>query len=171
MFSSRKLIIWTICFLGCFSLNFGCEKDVGAGPVAPDFSLPDLSGKLCTLSAYKGNVVVLDFWATWCPPCRMSLPEMVELQKKFKDKGLVILGVSLDDPRQANDKYLLAFKEKFGINYTILRYDGKVIRDYFGFKSPVIPTIFVIDREGKIRNKHEGYRPGAVEKSLQGVFE
>ena len=171
MDSKRKLIIWTVCFLACFFLDFGCKKDVGAGPVAPDFSLSDLSGKVHTLSKYKGNVVILDFWATWCPPCRMSIPELVKLQEKFKDKGLVILGVSMDDPWQTTNKYLQAFKEKFKINYATLRYDQKVIRDYFGYKSPVIPTMFIIDREGRIRDKHEGYRPGAIEKSLRGVLE
>ncbi|MBW1785450.1 MAG: TlpA family protein disulfide reductase [Deltaproteobacteria bacterium] len=68
-------------------LQLSCQADVGAGPPAPDFSLQDLSGNDHSLPKYSGKVVLLDFWATWCPPCRMAIPELVSLQKKYADRG------------------------------------------------------------------------------------
>lgn len=170
MNSKRKLTIWTVSFLAFFLLNFGCQEEVGAGPLAPDFTLKDLSGNMRTLSRYRGQVVIVDFWATWCPPCRMFIPELVKLQEKYRDKGLIILAISIDDPQRASDKYVQAFSKKFKINYTILRYNYKAIQDYFGNTSPSVPTIFVIDKEGKIRDKVVGYRPGVLEKSLVGLL-
>lgn len=153
-----------------FLFCFGCQKEVGAGPKAPDFSLPDLSGKTVTLKQYRGSVVVLDFWATWCPPCRASIPELVKLQEKYKDKGLVILGITTDDKGKVNNAYLQSFCEKFKINYSILRYDIKVIQDYFGNQAPALPTMYVIDREGQVRDKFEGFSDDALKNSLERLF-
>ncbi|UCF56343.1 MAG: TlpA family protein disulfide reductase, partial [Deltaproteobacteria bacterium] len=83
---------------------------------------------------------------------------------------VVILGISMDDPQTFSDKYLLEFKEKFKINYTILRADKKVAMDYFGTGNMAIPTLFVINKEGKIVDKHMGYLPGAVEESLKKLL-
>jgi cytochrome c biogenesis protein CcmG/thiol:disulfide interchange protein DsbE len=151
-------------------LCFGCAKKENPGDVAPDFSLEDLSGNTVTLTASKGNIVLLDFWATWCPPCRMSIPELVELQKKYGDQGLVIMGISLDDPEEVSNGDLLDFKKQLHINYKILRADWKVMEDYFGSGSTSIPTLFLIDRTGKIVEKHVGFRPGMVEESLKELF-
>ena len=163
--------IWTVTFVTCFLLYFGCRSEVGAGPIAPDFTLSDLSGEMTTLSKHRGSVVLLDFWATWCPPCRMSIPELVKLKKKYEGKGVVILGISLDDPHQFSNEHLRAFKKKFRINYTILRYSKKVVRSYFPMKAYSIPTMFIIDKEGKIRDKLVGFKPGELEKSLKSVLE
>jgi cytochrome c biogenesis protein CcmG/thiol:disulfide interchange protein DsbE len=170
MHSKLKLTVVLVSFLAFFLFSLGCREKVSAGPTAPDFSLPDLSGNMTSLAQYRGSVVLLDFWATWCPPCKMSIPELVKLQKKYREKGLVILGISLDDPGRASDKYLRAFKEKYSINYTILRFNRQVVLDYFGFEAPAIPTMFLIDREGKIRGKFVGFMPGALEKALEGVL-
>ena len=139
--------------------------------MAPEFSLPDLSGQMISLEEHRGSVVILDFWATWCPPCRMSIPELVKLQEKYGETGLVILGLSMDNPRQVTDEKLQAFKEKNNINYIILRANEKVIKNYFKTTSVSIPTMFVIDRKGKIRDKLVGFKPNAVEKSLNEVIE
>lgn len=152
-------------------LNMGCQSKVDALQDAPDFSLKDVNGKDIALSQFKGRIVVLDFWATWCPPCRMSIPELVGLQKEFRDQGLVIIGVSLDDPAQASDLFLRAFMEKFDMNYRVLRYDMKIMKDYFGTETPAIPTLFVIDHEGKIRKKIVGYRHGALKKSIEALLQ
>jgi len=136
---------------------------------APDFTLEDLSGKNVSLSKYKGNVVVLDFWATWCQPCRTSIPELVKLQDTYRDKGLIILGVSMDSADTKN-AYLSAFKEKYKINYAILRVDDKTIKKYFGDNEFSIPTLFIVNREGMVVDMHPGYLPGAVEKSLKTIF-
>jgi len=159
-----------LAFLVIICVFLGCNNDVKARPSAPDFSLYDLSGNKVSLKDYRGDVVLLDFWATWCPPCRRSIPELVDINNRYRDRGLVILGISVDDPRQANNRYLSAFKEKFGMNYMILRSDRKVTMDYFGTENFSIPTLFVVNREGKIVNKYEGFSPGAVERSMKKMF-
>jgi len=151
-------------------LFFGCEKDADTKEVkAPDFTLEDLSGKDVSLSQYAGNVVILDFWATWCPPCRMSIPELVKLQDTYRDNGLVVLGVSVDSSDTKN-AYLSSFKEEYKMNYTILRADDKTTRKYFGDSEFGIPTLFIINREGMVVDMHSGYSPGAVEKSLKKIL-
>lgn len=101
----------------------------------------------------------------------MSIPELVRLQEKYKDRGLVILGVSLDDPTEFTNEYIQAFQNKFNINYRILRFNMQVLKDYFGYETPTIPTMFVIDREGKVREKIVGFVPNAVEKSVAELLE
>ncbi|MGE5841353.1 MAG: TlpA family protein disulfide reductase [Deltaproteobacteria bacterium] len=140
-----------------------------AGP-APNFTLEDISGKPISLSDVKGKVVIVDFWATWCGPCLMSIPELVDLQEKYKGKGLVVVGISVDDDKVSKGE-LVAFKNKMRINYPILRANDKVYVDYFGRTSGFsIPTLFVIDREGKVRERVVGFRPGVVEKSVQSLL-
>lgn len=164
--AKRKMRRYSAFLLVFVLMQMGCQNEVGAGPAAPDFSLKDLAGETRALSHYSGKIVLLDFWATWCPPCRVAIPELVSLQKKYADKGLVILGISVDDPATATKTYLREFKNKFLINYTILRVDEKVMGDYFGNQSPAIPTFFLIDRNGRIHQKFVGFEPGAIEKSL-----
>jgi peroxiredoxin len=160
-------------FLSCFAvlvLCIGCTKPDDPGKAAPDFSLEDLSGNTVSLSTSKGHVVLLDFWATWCAPCLMSIPELVDLQKKYRDQGLEVIGISLDDPGEISNGDLLDFKKRLKINYKILRADWRVVEDYFGSESTSIPTLFVIDREGRIVEKHIGFSPGLLEKSLKDLF-
>jgi peroxiredoxin len=101
----------------------------------------------------------------------MSIPELVKLQDKYRDEGLEILGISLDDPQDELSRYLKEFKEKYKINYRILRFNNKVMQDYFGMESPAIPTMFVIDRDGKIREKIVGFDPKALNRSLARLLE
>jgi cytochrome c biogenesis protein CcmG, thiol:disulfide interchange protein DsbE len=167
----RKVVMYalaaaiaTACLMG------GCQKDVDALQTAPDFTLKDLGGQTLSLVEFRGRIVVLDFWATWCPPCRMSIPELVKLQKEFNDQGLVIVGISLDDPAMVTNAFLRAFKRKFKMNYSVLRYRPQIIKDYFGTDRPAIPTMFVIDPEGRVREKLIGYRPGALRKSIKALI-
>ena len=171
MFSNWKLSICILSLLILCGFNLGCQKEADAGPMAPDFSLSDLSGNEISLKQYRGRVVLLDFWATWCAPCRMSIPELTRLHEKYKDMGLVILGISIDDPGQAPDKHLRAFKEALKIDYRILRFNKEVLRDYFSNERIGIPTMFVIDREGMIRDKIVGLNPGGLKKSLVELLE
>ena len=120
-----------------------------------------------SLAAFKGKVVLVDFWATWCPPCQKSIPELVDLQRKYQNTGLIVLGISMDHPDQTNDNALREFKNRHRINYRIARATGEVALNYFGSGEMPIPTMFVINREGRIVAKHVGYRPGVLEKSLK----
>ena len=149
---------------------FGCGSKKESNQKAPDFSLQDLEGNTFTLSQHRGKIILLDFWATWCQPCRMAIPGLVDLQRKYKGQGLMIVGVSVDDPQQANNRYLAAFKEKFKMNYTILRADTQVTSQYFGSGQMSIPTMYIINRDGDIVDKHVGFAPGAVAKSVKEML-
>lgn len=123
---------------------------------SPAWELKDVNGKTVKFSDFSGKVVVLDFWATWCGPCRMEIPGFIELQKQYADKGLVIVGVSLD---QDGASAVKPFMEKMGINYPIVLGDEAVTSAFGGIEG--IPTTFIIDRTGNIVRKHVGYAPKA----------
>jgi thiol-disulfide isomerase/thioredoxin len=128
-----------------------------AKPANFDFTLKDLDGKSVPLSSYKGKVVLLNFWATWCGPCKAEIPGFVELQEKYKD-DLVIVGFSVDDPA---DK-ARAFAAEYKINYPILLGEGREdVQDAYG---PIwgIPASILISRDGKMCRKHLGIAPKAV---------
>ena len=124
---------------------------------APDFTLPDLDGKPFSLSSTAGKVVLIDFWATWCPPCRMGVPELQELYDRYKAKGLVIVGVSLDQGGAADVK---PFVKQNGVTYPVVVGDQRVANLYGGIRG--IPTMFVVDRQGNIVKKYVGYQSKAV---------
>lgn len=130
------------------------EKEWGD---APDFTLPDLEGNSLTLSDFKGRVIILNFWATWCPPCRKEIPDFVELYEKYKDEGLLIIGVNLD---RGDSRTVKQFSKNYKINYPIVLGNVNVTQDYGGIRG--IPTTFVIDRKGNIKKKYVGYRPKAT---------
>ena len=165
---TRKIIL--IAALSLFAMVCGCEKDFQLRRPAPNFSLKNLSGDDISLEKFKGKVVILDFWATWCPPCRQSIPELVELQSKYKDEGLIVLGISMDDSDRTNNNALQDFVQQYQINYTVLRSGDRVALDFFGSEQMAIPTMFVINREGEIVAKHVGYKPGALEKYLKEIL-
>lgn len=121
---------------------------------APNFALISTAGKTVKLSDYKGKIVIVDFWATWCPPCRKGVPDLIDLQNKYKDK-LVIIGISLDYGKTKDD--VKPFMKNYGINYPVVYYDEKVLNDYGGIES--IPTSFIIDKDGNVVNKHVGLYP------------
>jgi cytochrome c biogenesis protein CcmG/thiol:disulfide interchange protein DsbE len=171
MIFSWQSRMWFFVSLIAFLFLYGCEKKVETLQTAPDFTLRDVNGDSVSLKKYGGNIVLVDFWATWCTPCRLSIPELAEIQKKYRDQGVVVLGISMDDPQVFPDTYILTFKETFNMNYPILRADQKVAMDYFGTANMVIPTLFVVNREGKLADKIVGYVPGAVENSLKRVLE
>jgi len=119
---------------------------------APDFNLTALDGKAVTLAGSKGRVILLNFWATWCGPCRAEIPDLIELQNKYKDR-LQILGLVVDDDDQDAIK---EFTEKFGINYPVALATNDIRMQYGGIVA--LPTSFVLDAEGRIVQKHEGLR-------------
>jgi thiol-disulfide isomerase/thioredoxin len=127
------------------------------GAPAPDFTLGDLQGHAVRLSSLKGKAVLLNFWATWCDPCKIEMPWLVELQKKYGPQGLRIVGVALDD---ASDKELADFARKMGVNYTILKGTEKVGDLYGGIDR--LPLTYYIDRSGNIVDVIEGLASESV---------
>jgi peroxiredoxin len=133
---------------------------------APAWKLKDVDGKPVELSQFKGKVVILDFWATWCPPCRTEIPGYIALQKKYADDGLVVIGVSVDTDGPGPVK---KFMKDFGFNYMVVMADDS-IQDAYG---PIqgYPTTFIIDRDGHIRDKKLGRMPAAeFEKKVLAVL-
>ena len=124
--------------------NNDASLDV-AGKPAPDFTLESLEGKNIRLSGYKGQAVLLNFWATWCGPCKIEMPWFVELQKEYGPQGLQIVGVAMDD---ASKEDIAKFVKEMGVNYPILIGKEDVGNQYGGVN--VLPTTFFIDRDGKI---------------------
>jgi cytochrome c biogenesis protein CcmG/thiol:disulfide interchange protein DsbE len=118
---------------------------------APDFVLKDANGKPVRLSDYKGKVVILDFWATWCGPCGIEIPWFTEFERKYKDRGFEVLGVSMDDDGW---KAVTPFVAQKKINYPVVLGDEKTSDQYGGVEA--LPTTFVIDRNGKIASVHVG---------------
>jgi thiol-disulfide isomerase/thioredoxin len=119
---------------------------------APGWDLKDVKGNSVKLSDFKGKVVILDFWATWCPPCRAEIPHFIGLQEKYGKQGLVVVGVSVD---QGGPKVVLSFVKANKINYPIVFGDLDVAQLYDA--TDEIPTTFVIDRTGNIVAKHLGF--------------
>jgi len=129
--------------------------------VAPDFTLKDLKGNQVTLKNLKGRVVFLNFWATWCPPCRVEMPSMERLYQELKDKGLVMLAVDM----QESEKLVKEFFKEFNLSFTaLLDLDGD-ISFLYGIRG--IPTTYIIDREGKIFGKAVGPRDWSSQDSMQ----
>ncbi|MGD2279165.1 MAG: TlpA disulfide reductase family protein, partial [Candidatus Omnitrophota bacterium] len=108
-------------------------------------------------SSTRGKVVILDFWATWCPPCTAEIPHFVELYKEYRERGLEIVGVALDRGGASTVK---PFAERNGMNYTVVIGDQRITADYGGIRG--IPTTFVVDRQGRIAQKFVGYREKEV---------
>jgi peroxiredoxin len=118
---------------------------------APAFNLKDLNGVARSLEGYRGKVLVVNFWATWCPPCRAEIPDFIDAYASLKDRGLEILGLSVD--RMPADK-LSEWARQAGVNYPLALATGRVLADYR--PGEYIPATIIIDRNGNIRYRHVG---------------
>jgi len=115
---------------------------------APDFSITDLQGKVLSLASYKGKVLLLNFWATWCPPCRREIPDLIEAYRELRSEGLEILGVSVDE---TTPEALLEWTKRTGIDYPIALATPEIVRAYE--PGDYIPATIIVDREGQIRHR------------------
>ncbi len=133
---------------------------------APEFQLKDLAGKDLSLASAKGKVILLNFWATWCGPCRAEIPSLIELQNRYKDR-LQIIGLVVDDDDQDVVKQVV---DSEGINYPVALADNQIRLAYGGI--PALPTLFVINSEGRVVQKHVGlYNPALYDAEVRVLLD
>ena len=151
-----------LCVVGCGQREQGAAASAAGGPSARSDALPELGpapawkltridGTPMSSDELKGKVVVVDFWATWCPPCIKEVPGYVEMQQKYADRGLVIVGISLD---QQGPPVVQRFAERHKVNYPLVMGDQEVVEAFGGVEG--IPTTFLIDRNGQLRHRKVG---------------
>jgi thiol-disulfide isomerase/thioredoxin len=129
-----------------------------ARPAAPAFVLPSVEGGQVSLADYKGKIVILDFWATWCGPCRRGIPELIELKNEYRNK-VEVIGISVDGITRDGStvKDIKPFMKEFNINYPIALGDLKLVSNYGGIRS--IPTSFIVDQNGNLTARYDELVP------------
>jgi cytochrome c biogenesis protein CcmG/thiol:disulfide interchange protein DsbE len=133
---------------------------------APDFSLQDANGKTLKLSEFKGKVVLVDFWATWCGPCKIEIPWFIEFQRKYKDRGFSVIGVSMDENGW---QVVKPFLEELKVNYPVVLGTEEISAAYGGVE--VLPTTFIIDKQGRIVATHQGLvSKDEMEKTIEDLL-
>jgi len=156
-------LVATVLAVGLFRLHHPTSSERHP---APDFRLAQLDGQPLQLSSYRGKVVLLDFWATWCVPCKEEIPHLVEFQQKYGDRGLQVIGISMDD---APDP-VRTFAQQFHMNYPVVMGNAKVGEIYGGVLG--LPIAFVIGRNGLIYSKKIGSVDMAVlEREIQNLLQ
>lgn len=130
-----------------------CDADAQTADL--EFVVQDMNGKDVRLSDYRGQVILLDFWATWCAPCRIEMPWFVEFFDKYEARGFVVLALDVDDPPPA----IQSFAQQYGLDFPVLVGLGRDdVKDAYG--PPIgYPTAFIIDRDGRICRSHTGFTP------------
>ena len=133
------------------------------GQVAPDFALKSSTGENLRLSEYRGNVVMINFWATWCGPCRQEMPLLDELYTRYERVGFSLLGVNIDD----DSRRAMQMIEDLGVSFPVLFDARKEVSQLYEVEA--MPVTVLVDREGNVRYVHHGYKPGYEDKYLDQV--
>jgi len=132
---------------------------------APDFTLQDINGKTIKLSDYRGKVVIINFWATWCPPCLAEIPDFVKFYNAYREKGVEIIGIAVNSTIDDTKKIISEKK----INYPVCMSDGKIENLYGGIRA--VPTTFIIDKQGNIHKKNIGsLEESQLTEIMQGIL-
>jgi len=133
------------------------------GQPAPDFALKSSTGENLRLSEYRGDVVMINFWATWCGPCRQEMPLLDELYARYERVGFNLLGVNIDD----DSRRAMQMIEELGVSFPVLFDARKEVSELYNVEA--MPVTVIVDREGKVRYIHHGYKPGYEDKYLDQV--
>ena len=154
---NRVLPVFVLSLFLVFSLVSCQRSKVILGAEAPPFTLKDLHGRTVQLSDFKGKIVLLNFWAFWCFPCRLEIPHINHIWEEYHKKGVEIVTVNMDmmDPGSLQEEV-----EKEGIQYRVLLGTNKVMKEYGGIEG--LPLSYLIDQEGRITKRYLGYRPGEI---------
>lgn len=158
----KNIIANVAVFALLFSVAAFAEgPDGNAGAPAPDFTLEAVDGTQFSLSSIEDKVIIMDFWATWCPPCRKGIPDLVELQKEYKD-DLVIIGVSVDQANTIGN--VPSFVNEYGINYPVVYASQEMLQEYMNTFGNIqgIPTAFIFDKDKNYIERHTGLMPKSV---------
>jgi thiol-disulfide isomerase/thioredoxin len=136
---------------------------------APDFRIRTLEGRELSLSDLRGKVLILDFWATWCPPCRDEIPLLIELKKEYGHRGLDILGLTIEDPEREAET-VRRFVQELGVNYTVGFAPEGMFEAFVGPGDHPIPQTFLFDRRGRLRDHLVGYDPVSDARRLRRMI-
>lgn len=168
-FMKKTLVLLVVLLLTGFYLYPAIESRIAfagsrpaANETAPNFSLIDLHGKKISLSDLRGKVVLVNFWASWCPPCKMEIPGFQRIYEAYKDRGFMVIGISVDDARPASIKDM-------GMTYPVVMADDKVVKDYGNVSG--IPVSFLIGKDGRIIKKIMGiYFEGSLKSDVENAL-
>jgi cytochrome c biogenesis protein CcmG/thiol:disulfide interchange protein DsbE len=158
------LLVPIVFIVGWYWSSSGPGGPGSTGQQAPQFSLQDLDGKTVSLKDFGSKVIIVDFWATWCGPCRMEIPHLNQLYLDNKGKGLQIIGVSMDDGSDVVKQFLL----KNRVDYPVVMGNDGVANDFGGVEG--LPTKFIIDRSGNVIRKLVGYQVAELEKTIRELL-
>lgn len=154
-------VIYMLTLAGCAKKNAETDESAGDETVsavkAPNFSLPDLQGNTLKFSDFKGKVILVDFWATWCGPCKLEVPHLVDLYEQYNAQGFEIIGIALDN---SGAEVVEPFTREYNVTYPVVLGNREVAIAFGGLTA--IPTAFLVDKSGNIVGKYVGYQEKAV---------
>lgn len=168
MTENKAALSWWVMFSSlacCLAVGFvvpgtAVAKAPAIGAIAPDFTLRSSLGKNLKLSEYRGQVIMINFWASWCSPCRQEMPELNRLYAQYQRAGFVLLGVNIDDNPKAAQELIV----QLGVRFPVLFDSAKLVSGRYDIDA--MPSTLLIDRDGKVRYLHRGYQRG-VEKEYE----